>query len=96
MATAGEDVSGPIETTTRIDLGAGRYRVPDGLSETTLSEVKNVGKLSRTAQLRDYAAYAQVKHLGFDLYVRPGTGTALSKPLQDAIDAGIIDLRYLP
>jgi len=94
LGRAGEEASGVVKNTTRIDVGAGRYRVPDGLSDTTLSEVKNVGRLSLTAQLRDYASYAQTNGLRFDLHVRPGA--ELSNPLRDAIDAGIIILRYLP
>jgi hypothetical protein len=66
------------------------YRIPDGLSKTALSEVKNAGKLSYTSQLRDFAAWAGQEGLQFDLIVRQST--RLSRPLQAAIDAGEINL----
>lgn len=83
--------------TIRIDLPNGGYRIPDILDESSgvLGEVKNVGRLSYTQQLRDYTAYAQENGMQFDLYVR-GT-TSLSGPLQGAIDNGLINLwRLLP
>lgn len=72
----------------------GRTRIPDGLTSTTLSEVKNVQSLSYTSQLRDYAAFAQQQGLSFDLYVRQGA--QLSGPLQQAISSGAINLRFIP
>jgi len=73
---------------------AGRTRIPDGISRTALSEVKNVKSLSYTSQLRDYATFARQEGLRFDLYVR--TNTKLSGPLFDAIKRGLINLRYIP
>ena len=58
----------------------GRNHIPDGLTQTTLSEVKNVESLSLTRQLRDFADYATQKGLKFDLYVK--VGAHLSEPLQ--------------
>jgi hypothetical protein len=72
----------------------GRERIPDGLLRTVLSEVKNVGRLSYTQQLRDFAAYAAENRLRFDLYVR--AGAELSGPLQEAIKAGLINLIPIP
>lgn len=74
----------------------GRARIPDGINElaNTLSEVKNVGRLSFTRQLRDYAEYAQSQGLRFDLYTRPGA--KLSGPLEDAIDNGFINHLPIP
>lgn len=72
----------------------GRARKPDGLTEDTLSEVKNVGKLSFTRQLRDYLAYAMEKGLSFNLYTRPNT--KLSNPLRDAIDTGHVKQLDIP
>jgi nucleotide-binding universal stress UspA family protein len=71
-----------------------RTRFPDGLTPTTLSEVKNVQSLSYTSQLRDYAAFARQEGLAFDLYVRQGAH--LSGPLQEAIRSGAINLRFIP
>jgi hypothetical protein len=73
---------------------AGRTRIPDGLTETTLSEVKNVGSLSYTQQLRDFATHAGENGLQFDLYVRPTT--QLSGPLEEAVASGAINLRTIP
>lgn len=73
---------------------AGRVRIPDGLTSTVLSEVKNVGSLSYTQQLRDFAQYAGQRGLRFDLFVRPTT--QLSGPLSEAIQNGVINLRFIP
>jgi RHS repeat-associated protein len=52
----------------------GRVRIPDGLNTTTLSEVKNVTKLSFTRQLRDFHDYVKLHpNMSMDLYVRPST-----------------------
>lgn len=72
----------------------GRGRIPDGLTSTVLSEVKNVGSLSYTQQLRDFATYASQRGLRFDLWVRPTT--QLSGPLAQEVANGAINLRYIP
>ncbi len=66
----------------------GRNRIPDGLTSTVLSEVKNVKSLSFTKQLRDFSDFAKSNGKSFDLYMRPNT--RVSAPLQDAIDTGFI------
>ncbi|MBK8726817.1 MAG: immunoglobulin domain-containing protein [Holophagaceae bacterium] len=75
---------------------AGRARIPDGINRAagTLSEVKNVKSLSFTSQLRDFAAYAKLNRLRFDLYVKQGA--ELSKPLQQAVKDGLVNLREIP
>jgi RHS repeat-associated protein len=82
-----------IGSATRITIN-GATRIPDGLTARALTEVKNVGSLSYTQQLRDFASFAQQTGRQFDLYVRPNT--QLSGPLLDAIHAGQINLRYIP
>ena len=72
----------------------GRDRIPDGLNDTTLSEVKNVSNQSYTQQLRDFSDYANSTGRDFDLYVRPDT--KLSGPLLDAIQDGNINLKFIP
>ncbi|QGG39923.1 putative toxin [Aeromicrobium yanjiei] len=74
----------------RIPSASGRaaYRIPDELNSSVLGEVKNVGRLSYTSQLRDFTAYAQAHSLTFNLYVRGST--TFSKPLQNMIDSGVI------
>lgn len=56
-------------------------------------EVKNVRSLSYTQQLRDFANYARINGLRFDLWVRPDT--QLSGPLEEQIANGAIKLRYI-
>ncbi|PRQ01022.1 putative deoxyribonuclease RhsC [Enhygromyxa salina] len=75
----------------------GRDRIPDGVTKdvvSVVSEVKNTQKLSYTRQLRDYADYAAQTGRELHLYVR--RDTKISRPLQRAIDAEIIILRYIP
>lgn len=72
----------------------GRMRIPDGLTATVLSEVKNVASQSFTRQLRDFSQYAVQNGLRFDLYTRPST--ILSRPLQQAVQDGLINLRTIP
>jgi hypothetical protein len=72
----------------------GVTRIPDGLTSTVLSEVKNVGSLSWTQQLRDFATYASQNGLRFDLYVRPGA--RLSGPLLDAEARGLVNILEIP
>jgi RHS repeat-associated protein len=73
---------------------AGRTRIPDGLTNTVLSEVKNVKSLSFTQQLRDFSQYAGQKGLQFNLYVRPGA--QLSGPLLDAEASGALNILEIP
>lgn len=93
----GEAAAGIVKNTQRIPSlsGSAPYRIPDGLGNGVLSEVKNVSSLSYTSQLRDFAGYAQQEGLAFNLYVRGST--TLSGPLQAAVDNGTITLiRSLP
>jgi hypothetical protein len=86
---AAHDIGPP----TRIFVN-GVERVPDGLTDAVLSEVKNVGSLSYTQQLRDYAQYAAQNGLRFDLYVRSTTG--LSGPLGQAWASGQVNILFIP
>lgn len=78
---------------TAIQVG-GRTRIPDALTRTTLTEVKNVKSLSFTQQLRDFHIYSQQNELNFILYTRPNT--TLSGPLQQAINNGSIIHTFIP
>ena len=71
-----------------------RVRIPDGLTDLVLSEVKNVRYQAFSRQLRDYADFAFATGRRFDIYVRPNT--RLSGPLQDAILSGRVNLRFIP
>lgn len=72
----------------------GRDRMADGLTDTRLSEINNVGYLAFIQQLRDYSDYAQQTGRRFDLYTRPVT--ILSGPLQNAINSGRINRLDIP
>ena len=95
LGTAGEAASGLVKNTERIPsaTGTAAFRVPDGLTGTTLSEVKNVAKLSLKNQLRDFSAFAQETGRSFELFVRQTT--RLSGPLQQFIKDNGINLRVL-
>jgi hypothetical protein len=98
LGRQGEVAAGIPKNTERIDSlsGTANYRVPDGLDHDAkvISEVKNVGKPSYTAQIRDFDLYAQQNGYTFELWLRPGVKP--SGPLQEAIDAGRITRRDIP
>jgi hypothetical protein len=98
LGRAGEAAAGIIKNSERIAsaTGSAAYRVPDVLNHSgrIIGEVKNVGSLSYTNQLRDFAAYASKNGYSFQLWVRPTT--QLSGPLQQAVANGEIVLRFLP
>lgn len=79
-------------------MPSGVTRFPDEVNAAarTLSEVKNVKSLSYTKQLRDYSAWCQQNGYRFDLYVRPSTVENMSGPLKEAIEAGLIRLKFIP
>jgi hypothetical protein len=92
----GEVLSGLTGDKTKILIN-GRNRIPDGLTGTTLTEVKNVANLSYTRQLRDFADYARANNLSFELFVPQNTARfGLSGPLRDAIKRGDIVLKTIP
>ncbi|MCK4797179.1 MAG: hypothetical protein KAT05_07340, partial [Spirochaetes bacterium] len=93
LGKLGEKAVGNIGPKVRINVN-GRVRIPDGLTRTTLSEVKNVQSQSFTRQLRDFYNYANSSNLKFDLYVRPST--KLSGPLMQEIQNGNIFIHVIP
>ncbi|TCV92074.1 RHS repeat-associated protein [Luteibacter rhizovicinus] len=73
----------------------GADRVPDGfIFDVSISEVKNVSKLSYTKQLRDYTQFAKGSGIKFNLYTPPGT--TMTKPLLEAIKNGDINHVVIP
>src|SRR5262249_52429203 len=60
------------------------YRIPDALTDTTLTEVKNVGRQGLTSQIRDFMYYATKTGRRFDLIVRQNT--VLTRELEDMIN----------
>lgn len=73
VGQAGEDaVRGVFDIGDKVPIRVGAARIRDGLTPSTLSEVKNTGSLSYTRQLQDFEQYAQQTGRSFDLYVRPG------------------------
>ncbi|MDR1199320.1 MAG: hypothetical protein LBK94_10000 [Prevotellaceae bacterium] len=93
LGVAGERAVGITGSKTAIKV-AGRTRIPDALTRTTLIEVKNVKSLSFTSQLRDFSVFSQQTGREFMLYTRPNT--ILSTPLRQAIDNGLIIRRFIP
>jgi len=73
---------------------SGRFIRPDRVTATTVEEVKNVERLSRTRQLVKYLDYAEHTHREFILRI-PRT-TKLSKKLQRLINREAIKVEYLP
>jgi hypothetical protein len=76
-------------------LNPGAFVIPGVLDRNAgiIGEVKNVGYLSFTKQLRDYAAYAEANKYKFILTTRQRT--QFTNPLQTAIDTGRIIWRQL-
>ena len=64
----------------------GKYHIPDGMTNTTIYEVKCVGTQGYTRQIKSYVA------TGKDVVLITDIDTKLSKPLQQAIDEGKIKL----
>lgn len=96
LGQAGEDaVRGAYDIGPKIKVDvAGTKRIPDGLTPSTLSEVKNVGALSYTRQLRDYVQFAQQTGRRVDLYVRGGSSpTNISGPLRNALSDPSVPIR---
>jgi Restriction endonuclease fold toxin 7 len=76
-------------------FGTGGGRPTDELTDTGLTEVKNVASLSYTSQLRDFYWYANYTGRSFNLVVR--ASMVLSSRLQAMVDAGAVNLnRMLP
>jgi RHS repeat-associated protein len=98
LGRAGELAAGITKNTQRIAslTGSAAYRIPDMLSEAQrlLVEVKNVGYLAYTTQVRDFALWAAQQNYAFELVVRPST--TLSGPLQQAVSSGSVIIRTLP
>ncbi len=97
LGADGEAAANIAKNTARIPSASGTaaFRIPDVLDHGAqmIGEVKNVGRLSFTSQLRDYASYAQTNSYQFQLWVRPGT--VLSEPLSAEVAYGNILLRFI-
>ena len=83
MGKAGERMAGIDQSAKEPIQINGRTRIPDALTDTTLTEVKNVKYISNTQQLRDFAAFANDTGRSLELWVRPTTSIA-----KTVIDAG--------
>lgn len=49
--------------------GTAAYRVPDALTDSVLTEVKNVSRLGLSPQIKDFTYYSVQTGHRFDLYV---------------------------
>ncbi len=96
LGKEGEKAVGTLGAKTRIPslTGTAKYRIPDKLTSTTLTEVKNVKSLSLTRQLKDFNIYSMQNGLQFQLYTRPTT--TFSAPLKSLIDQGSIIVKTIP
>ena len=83
MGKAGERMVGIDQSAKKPIQINGRTRIPDAMTDTTLTEVKNVKYISNTQQLRDFAAFANDTGRSLELWVRPTTRIA-----KTVIDAG--------
>ena len=70
----------------------GRDRIADGVTEDSITEIKNVKYQGLTRQIRDYLDFKGDKT--FYLYVR--SDTRLSGRLKEKIRDGSIKVRYIP
>lgn len=91
----GEALANIVKNTERIPslTGTAAYRVPDILdsSAKVIGEVKNYnGTLSLTAQIKDDIAFAQQN--GYTMVLRISQSTQLSRPLQQLVNQGTIQL----
>ncbi|MFO0969473.1 MAG: RHS repeat-associated core domain-containing protein [Gemmataceae bacterium] len=97
VGRAGEAAAGIVRNTQRIPsvTGTARFRVPDGLTATTLTEVKNVAELDFSSQIADFLYHSMVNNLDYVIIVRHST--RLSPPLLRLEQAGWVTiLRRLP
>ena len=96
---AGQD--GEAQANQHEDLGArerytgesGKPRVSDGSTNSSVNEVKNVKYQAKTSQVKDGIAHAKSTGRQYQMHVRKGTGTTLSKPLQQAEKAGEVVIK---
>jgi RHS repeat-associated protein len=96
VGVAGETAAGIYKNTERIVSATktAAYRVPDQLTKTTLTEVKNVARLGLSNQIKDFQMYAREKGLDMELRVRDES-TKLSLPLRNYMEQHNIALKYI-
>ena len=96
LGRSGEDAAGIDQAVKlRIDsiTGTAAYRTPDALTETTLTEIKNVGYLRVTDQILDYMYWASDHGLTFELVVR--SDTVFARGVDDLVTIPGSPLRVL-
>jgi RHS repeat-associated protein len=97
LGKQGEAAAGIMGPKVRIPSlsGTANYRIPDALSTTTLTEVKNVAELRITDQIRDFTVFAQQNQLLFNIVTRQNATIAPSA--QQFVQANRINIvRLLP
>jgi hypothetical protein len=95
LGREGEHAAGITKNSVRIDSLSGRraFRIPDELTESTLTEVKNVEYQHFSTQLQDSLHYSIMTNRQMILKVREDT--ILSEDLIRAIKAGWINLEFI-
>jgi hypothetical protein len=92
IGQAGERYAGITGPKLKVRIpGTGRLRIPDEITPALVREVKNREFVALTQQIRDDITLAQATNRVFVLEVR--SSTRLSRPLQNAINEGLIELR---
>lgn len=95
LGAEGEEAVGVTGPKTAIRIpGSNQLRIPDKLTDTVLTEVKNVKELRYTQQLRDFANYSEQTGRSFELWVRPST--VLNDEILMAQARGELLIKYIP
>jgi RHS repeat-associated protein len=95
----GEDLAGIGKNKPKIRIeslsNTAKYRIPDELlrDQKILREIKNVGKLSYTKQIRDFNAWA--KKYGYKFILQVRLGAKISGTILEEIERGNIILKQI-
>ncbi len=91
----GEVASGIAKNSKHIDsiTGSAHYRIPDELTKTSLTEVKNVKNLNYTKQIEDFILYANKKNLTFTIRLNSGC-KKIAKRIKELEKVGGIIIDY--
>jgi hypothetical protein len=95
----GEDLAGIGKNKPKIRIeslsNTAKYRIPDELlrDQKILREIKNVGKLSYTKQIRDFNAWA--KKYGYKFILQVRLGAKISGTILEEIEKGNIILKQI-
>lgn len=92
LGRAGEEAVGISSKGKKAIQINGRIRYPDKNTVSRVIEVKNVKRQGLTRQIKDIVDYSKSTNKKFELIVRKGKNTKISKPLKKLINNKIIKL----